>query len=148
MDTHGENIMTLKIPDTQANALLVKARKALNDHRARAKKAGATLNYGLIDLQQLLANNPLCYYCRLPVAFDASIDHKTPITRGGPWTYLLGNLCISCSRCNRLKGMLTAEEFTQLRLALELLPPVARADIERRLLAGGKRYASSRRKGA
>jgi hypothetical protein len=46
-----------------------------------------------------------------------------------------------CRRCQSLKGQLTGAEMQFLREFLEGLHPVARADVERRLLSGGKRYA-------
>lgn len=128
---------------TQAAALLARARRLLSDQRTRARKNGAALDYTLRDVQQLLAEHPLCDYCRTPVAWDASLDHRTPIARGG--RHALANLSVCCRRCNSLKGALTEAEFRELLVLLALLHPAARADIERRLIAGGKRYAAPRR---
>jgi 5-methylcytosine-specific restriction endonuclease McrA len=126
-------------PRTQADALLSRARRLLSDHRTRAKRDGAELDYSLHDLRQLLATSPTCTYCRAPVAFDAQLDHRTPIARGG--RHALDNLVVCCARCNQLKGQLTEAEFDELLGLLALLHPAARADLERRLLSGGRRYA-------
>lgn len=136
----------LKIPSTQANAILVKARRVLADHRERAKKDGVLIDYGLLNVQYLLEHNPLCHYCAKPVAFDLQIDHKKPISRGG--AHSLANLCVACARCNSIKGSLTEGEFLGLLKWLGELTYVARADVERRLLAGGKRYAGNKKKKA
>jgi hypothetical protein len=50
-------------------------------------------------------------------------------------------------RCNCLKGQLTEAEFRELPTFLALLHPIARQDLEHRLLAGGKRYGASRKGG-
>jgi 5-methylcytosine-specific restriction endonuclease McrA len=125
----------------QADALLARARRLLSDHRTRAKRDGAALDYGLTDVRQLLESSPCCNYCRLPVAWDVSLDHRTPTARGG--RHALDNLAVCCERCNGLKGQLTEGEFHELLTSLALLHPAARADLERRLLAGGRRYGTS-----
>lgn len=123
---------------TQAGAALSRARRLLSDHHTLAKKAGAVLDYTLADVRQLLDAHPLCEYCRRPLGWDASIDHGQPIARGGK--HALDNLTVCCPRCNGLKGMLTGAEFAALMACLDKLHPTARQDVERRLLAGGKRY--------
>ena len=132
----------MRAPGTQADSLLARARRLLHDHKTRARKDGAVLDYTVHDVRQLLADNPLCSYCRGPLSFAASLDHKTPIARGGRHT--LENLAVCCTRCNALKGSWTAEEFRALLALLADLHPAARQDLERRLLAGGKRYARGR----
>ncbi|MHB1422799.1 MAG: HNH endonuclease [Gemmataceae bacterium] len=92
--------------------------------------------------RHLLASNPLCAYCRAPLSFAASLDHRQPLARGG--RHQLANLAVCCSRCNSLKGQLAESEFRELLGLLSRTHPAARTDIERRLLAGGKRYASRR----
>jgi 5-methylcytosine-specific restriction endonuclease McrA len=130
----------MNLPDTQIGAVEGLARRALARHKAAAKSLGQVLDYTAADLVQLVEANPCCRWCRLPVGFDLHLDHLHPIARGGK--FALYNLCVSCSRCNRLKGCLTGAEMEFLREFLDGLHPSAREDIERRLLAGGKRYAS------
>jgi len=130
---------------TQADALTVRARRTLSDHRTRAKKDGAILGYTLANIRQLLESSQCCEYCKMPLAWDVQLDHRTPLSRGG--RHVLENLAACCSRCNSAKGMLCELEYRQLRTLLEALHPVARGDIERRLLAGAKRYSGSRKKG-
>jgi 5-methylcytosine-specific restriction endonuclease McrA len=133
----------MNLPPPQQDALLARARRLLSDHRARARKDGATLDYGLPQLMELLAGNPTCAYCRAPVAWDASIDHRTPTGRGGK--HALENLAVVCKRCNLLKGCLTEPEFREVLTLLALLHPTARADVERRLTSGGQVYAGKRK---
>jgi 5-methylcytosine-specific restriction endonuclease McrA len=130
----------LKLPGAQVDALLARARRLLKDHRARARRVGAALDYGLAQLRALLADSPCCAYCHSPVAWDAQVDHRTPTSRGG--SHSLNNLSICCARCNSLKGLLTEDEFRQLRELLALLHPRAAEDLARRLIAGGARYGA------
>ena len=139
--SHGGALMRAKTLG-QADALTVRARRLLYDHRARAKRDGAALAYGLADVRQLLESSPCCLYCGLPVAWDVQLDHRQPIARGGK--HVLDNLAVCCQRCNSLKGQLLESEFRALLVMLSGLHPVARQDVERRLLAGGRRYALSR----
>jgi 5-methylcytosine-specific restriction endonuclease McrA len=44
-------------------------------------------------------DTPCCAYCGLPVARDASLDHRTPTDRGGQLQ--LANLAVCCGRCDR-----------------------------------------------
>lgn len=129
-------------PGTQADALLVRARRLLADHRARAKRDGVVLPYDLADVRRLIAGAGVCTYCKTPLAWDVSLDHQVPIARGG--RHELANLAPCCGRCNPIKGQLTAPEFALLLTVVVQLHPTARADVERRLLAGGRRYATRR----
>ncbi|MHB1422800.1 MAG: hypothetical protein ACYC3I_06320 [Gemmataceae bacterium] len=64
---------------SQADAMLARARRLLSDHRGRAKKAGAILDYTLADVRHLLASNPLCAYCRAPLSFAASAGQQSAL---------------------------------------------------------------------
>jgi 5-methylcytosine-specific restriction endonuclease McrA len=128
-------------PQTQADAALARARRLIHDHRTRARRDGAILDYDLPEIRALIASAVTCRWCRAPLAFDLSLDHVRPIARGGE--HRLSNLVAVCRRCQALKGMLSGIEFEQLLQLLERLHPAARQDIERRLLAGGRRYAGS-----
>jgi len=51
-----------------------------------------------------------CYYCGVGTNRGSrTVDHKTPISRGGE--HILENVCCACRTCNSSKGKLTAEEF-------------------------------------
>jgi hypothetical protein len=126
-----------------ANPLLAKARRLLADHKRRAKAAGCVLDYDLADLERLLRGNPTCAFCRNVVPLEAlTIDHRTPITRGG--RHLYENLAVVCQPCNLAKGVLDDEEFLQLRALLRSMHPRAYADVLARLRSGGARYARGR----
>jgi 5-methylcytosine-specific restriction endonuclease McrA len=128
---------------TQQDALLYRCRRLLSDHRTRAKAAGCVLDYTIDDLRRLIASAPCCRWCKLPVDLSVSVDHVQPTSRGGP--HALHNLAVVCRRCQRLKGMLTGAEMEFLLELLDGLHPVARADMERRLLSGGARYRITRK---
>ena len=126
-------------------ALRRKCQSMLRAHRKRAAAEGKVLDYGLDQLLDLTSLKQTCCYCLLPVGLDFQLDHLAPIARGGSHSLL--NLEVVCPRCNQLKGQLTRDEFTALRLLLNTLHPVASEDLCRRLLAGGgAAYARNRRK--
>jgi hypothetical protein len=68
---------------TQADALLIRGRRLLSGHRTRAKRDGAALDYDLTDIRRLLTEHAQCEYCSMPLSFAVSLDHRTPIGRGG-----------------------------------------------------------------
>jgi 5-methylcytosine-specific restriction endonuclease McrA len=131
---------------TQLELLRRRCRLAWRHHRARARALGQGLDYTAGDLEQRALSTPCCAYCQRPTSFgDLTWDHEHPIARGGALG--LANLRLTCSRCNRLKGQLTLREYLQLTGLLAGLHPASAADLERRLLAGGRAYAGGRRKG-
>lgn len=52
-----------------------------------------------------------CYYCTRPFRTkrNRTLDHLVPASRGGLNT--LGNLVLSCAKCNNTKGDRTAAEY-------------------------------------
>jgi hypothetical protein len=136
----------MNTPRSQNDALLARCRRLLHDHQSKARAASTVLDYTLDELLQLIASSPTCHWCRLPVGFDVSLDHIEPTGRGGQ--HALHNLCVSCRRCQGLKGMLTGAEMGQLLQLLEGLHPVARQDLERRLTGGGRVYAKRKKPAA
>lgn len=69
----------------------------------------------------MLRQNGLCFYCKLPILIHAepdyrlkaTLDHKTPLSRGGePFG---SNVVACCNLCNKHKGMLDAETFMEVR---------------------------------
>lgn len=112
---------------------------AVDSHRRRAKVHGQALDYDVHQLADKVAEalqNP-CLYCGMPLIDSTwSCDHDTPTSRGG--SYALWNVLVCCKRCNELKGQLTGTEFHDLLGFLADLPAEARADVLRRLRAGGR----------
>jgi hypothetical protein len=134
----------MKPTHTQADHLIVKARRLMSSHRQRARAEGQYLDYNRDDLLDLLRRNLCCRWCRCPLSYgDVTLDHVLPLSRGG--RHALANLAVVCTRCNSLKGVLTGTEFEALLQLVGRWHPIARQDVERRLLAGGTRYATSRR---
>ena len=78
----------------------------------------------------------VCQICYEPLGDDVSVDHATPIARGGGHSW--GNLLLTHRRCNSLKGQLTADEYGKLARFLRSLSEEAQEDINARLVAGGK----------
>lgn len=55
-----------------------------------------------------------CFYCEKPIPLETRkrhIDHKTPLSRGGPNT--AANIVICCVKCNQCKGPLTVKEYRE-----------------------------------
>ena len=78
-----------------------------------------------------------CRWCeRIITAKNFSLDHKTPICRGG--SYQGFNLRIICSVCNGQKGSLIEDEFRALRAFLVTITVEAKADVLRRLGLGAR----------
>lgn len=103
----------------------------------RAKADGVCLDFTVADVLDCLRNNITCRYCKLPLAGDASLDHLTPISRGG--SHLGFNVAVCCRRCNAIKGSLTESEFEFLREALANMADAGSQDVMRRLqMAGAK----------
>src|ERR1044072_2185592 len=58
--------------------------------------------------------NGHCFYCNKRKDFyDWTIDHKTPICRGG--SKVMSNTVGACATCNSAKGPLTVDEFLAVR---------------------------------
>jgi hypothetical protein len=103
----------MKSTRTQADHLLIKARRLLASHRQRARAEGQILDYTLPDLVEMLRRNLCCRWCRSPLSYgDVTLDHILPLSRGGK--HALANLAVVCGRCNRLKGVLSGTEFEAL----------------------------------
>lgn len=64
----------------------------------------------VMTLRKLYYAHPFCEYCGVGLAIhEASIDHRTPLVRGG--TNDIDNLGVVCCGCNYLKHTKTHEEF-------------------------------------
>ena len=84
----------------------------------RARRHGNRTIVSMLMLRQ----NGLCFYCKKPILIHAeeryhlkaTLDHKTPISRGGaPFG---DNVVAACYLCNIQKAMLDAETFMAVRL--------------------------------
>ena len=68
---------------------------------------------------------------------SASVDHRTPLKRGGSWD--LHNLAVCTASVNFLKGELTEDEVRDLlQFMTARYQGMVVADLRRRLSAGGK----------
>lgn len=123
-----------------------KCRVAYQHHRQLALKDHCSLDYAAADLVALAKRCRQCFYCRMPLSFGFEFDHVIPIARSVQ-AHRKANIVCCCSSCNALKGQLDGEEFVRLLRLLEDMDPRSAADVRRRLIAGGKRYAASRRRG-
>jgi len=85
-------------------------------YRAKAlrqafKKLGHS--FTLEEVINIMNQASICEYChKLIEPLDYSIDHKTPLNKGG--TNDIGNLHLTCIKCNKVKGDLTDEQFKDL----------------------------------
>jgi 5-methylcytosine-specific restriction endonuclease McrA len=129
-----------------ADALLQrKCRTAFHHQREAAEKDHLTLDYAAVDLIELAKASLCCHYCHTPLSFGFEFDHLIPIART-PQAHRLGNIVCACTSCNAIKGQVDGEEFTRFLRLLDGMDPRSAADMRRRLIAGGKRYATSRQR--
>lgn len=85
--------------------------RSVYENIRRVRKAG---NGGSHTLQQQIDKfndlGNVCYYCGVPG--EMTVDHMTPISRGG--TDNIENIVPACKRCNCRKNNKTAVEFLSL----------------------------------
>jgi 5-methylcytosine-specific restriction endonuclease McrA len=83
-------------------------------HQLRRLNSIEVSSDGSLDdqtLQEIYATNE-CYYCEeFTPRHKRTLDHKTPLIRGGHHTKV--NACMACSLCNSRKGKLTELEFRE-----------------------------------
>jgi 5-methylcytosine-specific restriction endonuclease McrA len=107
-----------------------------NAFKRQARAAGTCLTYRLEDLRTLVEKQlarPYCPYCQGPFTLATmALTHKTPIVRGGKFTYR--NLEVCCPDCHLLRGVLDAQEYRELRLLIATWP----RPVQTRFLAGLK----------
>ena len=115
-------------------------------YRAKAlrlayRKLGHNLS---VDEILVLMSKNICPYCDKPVeSLSWSIDHKLPKNRGG--SNELINLHLVCTKCNKVKGDLTDEEFKQLMAFLKE-KPIIYENLYKRLRMAGMVFMFSRKK--
>jgi len=59
----------------------------------------------------MLLDGKICYYCGCEIQDKKTIDHKTPVIKGG--TNENDNLVLSCLHCNTQKGSKTEYEYKE-----------------------------------
>ena len=115
-------------------------------YRAKALRlAYRKLGHNL-SVEEVLAlmDNDICPYCNKQIfPLDFSIDHKLPKNRGG--SNELINLHLVCTKCNKVKGDLTDEEFKQLMAFLKE-KPIIYENLYKRLRMAGMVFMFSRKK--
>ena len=114
-----------------------------------------------------LEQGGLCAYCQRPTVLEfpeepreqtwgiapsirpecranfATIEHRTPLSRGGTWKR--NNLCIACAQCDGLKLDCTAEEFIPI---LRKFPPEPSGRWIARVRGTAKNHYVARQKAA
>ena len=85
--------------------------KALRHKRRIAESDLTTRTVQLVYEDNIKTYGTLtCYLCRKPIVFGKdSLEHKTPLSRGGTNKYC--NLAIACRSCNCRKHAKTEEEY-------------------------------------
>ena len=64
------------------------------------------------DILSVKGDVIVCPYClKVIPPREYSIDHKTPLSRGGKT--VKENLVVCCKKCNQEKGALTVEEYLE-----------------------------------
>jgi 5-methylcytosine-specific restriction endonuclease McrA len=115
----------------------LRTRTCFHNQQRRAREAGQPLDYSLDQLRVLVGTTlgRPCRYCgdKLDPA-NWSLDHQTPTSRGGSFT--LANLAVICEPCNRVKGVLDAQEYARLWEVIRSWPKRSRSNLLARLRAG------------
>ncbi len=116
------------------NSTYSKAKWAENDHvsfwrvrsyslnNAKGRRTGVAAEVILnsksisgLELKILYDANPYCHYCKISLnRKNIVFDHKQPLSREGK--HEINNIAISCSDCNKLKGIRNTEEFHEFLL--------------------------------
>jgi 5-methylcytosine-specific restriction endonuclease McrA len=83
---------------------------SVNNRNRRALVRGAAGIFSLAELDAMrLEQDGLCFYCTSPMLGRETVDHKTPVSRGGTnWAW---NIVLACQSCNSKKKDKTIEEF-------------------------------------
>lgn len=112
--------------------------------KARALRA-SFLKLGLPEfdkdsIHKALSDYRGCGYCGDPDIMAISIDHKTPLARGGK--NKPHNVHLVCLPCNRMKGAMTHEEFCALLSFLETQPEEMGRIVKTKLKMAGYGFKS------
>lgn len=78
-------------------------------HRRRAQEDGGISSAGLMAWKR--AQQKICYWCGIECAKSATVDHYTPLAKGGK--HEASNLVIACRPCNAKKNAKDPYEFAQ-----------------------------------
>lgn len=77
-----------------------------------SKQQGVRIDVDIDELCKMFLDNSFCEYCGIELdETTVSIDHKTPLSRGGSKT--IENLAFCCIDCNHLKHTRTYDEFKE-----------------------------------
>jgi hypothetical protein len=108
------------------------------EQRRLARAAGASTDYQLGDLRQLVRNHlgeRHCYFCRGPITMgNFGIVARVPPERGGGFGF--HNLEVVCGHCGETKGSLDRVEFRELFDLLRSWSPFVRHYFLERLRTG------------
>lgn len=79
------------------------------NHNRRARKLYNGGMYSLADVRLLIRTQPNCWWCGKKLNGKHHLDHRIPLARGGANS--IGNLCLSCPKCNQRKSAKMPWEF-------------------------------------
>jgi len=84
------------------------ARAGWQNRRAKEKQAvGRHTKEEIATLYK--SQNGKCWYCLIDISKYFEVDHRIPISRGG--SNDVGNLCLTCQKCNQSKGAKLVHEW-------------------------------------
>ena len=84
-------------------------KKSYSENRRARKKIGGGIVTSEDIKNQYLIQGGLCYWCEKPVNDNYHLDHLIPLSKGG--LHSIGNVVISCPKCNVVKNNKTPDEF-------------------------------------
>jgi 5-methylcytosine-specific restriction endonuclease McrA len=102
---------SLGVTSDQFHKYMVKARWVQFNANRRGANAEVRVDRITRYIAELLLTRKTCYWCKrdLKTLDDKTIDHLIPFNRGGGHT--IGNVVISCPKCNHEKDNMTKHEF-------------------------------------
>jgi len=128
----------VRIARKNMNPLKKKARNLRGSLLSKKKLNKDHYIWSVQELVSILDKGVTCPYCKKEVEMNkVSIDHITPLSRGGSGNR--ENLVFCCLECNLMKGNLEKEEFMSLLSFLEDKPAMY-AILKTRLKGSGFMY--------
>lgn len=114
------------------------ARRIKTAYHNHKRRHGAALPFTMAEMAAYLHTQyarAKCPYCD-QYTNDWSLDHATPVCRGGSWE--LSNYRMCCAMCNICKGPLKVDEWLDLLATLRLWPAEPAQNTLARLKAGSR----------
>ena len=106
LKTHSEAVEKKRERDRQYGQ--TDKGRAINNKQKYIRRTAGDVDK---EYMSMLLDGNICYYCGCEIQDKKTIDHKTPVIKGG--TNENDNLVLSCLHCNTQKGSKTEDEYRE-----------------------------------